>query len=254
MMWWQTLTDTINAVQQKMLNEAFTNQTVEAEGSQQFNESRLVKMAENREQQYKTLFHSEKEYLHVLETTRSTFLNPIKKAAMDKSNTMMSVQAAKDIIFNFGELRNVHKAIMRGLKAKEPWTNESTMSDIFGEHVERIIYLYREYIEHSAVQMATLNACMEKENFKLWLTRLESDSKLSLSNLLGVPLRRFSEYYIALANMLQNTSPKSEDYAKLSKIVSKFSAFNDEFTLKNQPKLLEASMRRSTPRLMPKKQ
>jgi len=254
MTWFQTFTDTIGDVQKKMLNEAFTSNPLESEGSQQFLESRLEKMAENRETQFESLLHSEKEYLHTLETTRSTFLNPIKKAAMDKSNTMMSVQAAKDILFNFSELRNVHKAIVRALKAKSPWTTESTVSDIFGEHLERIIYLYREYIEHNAVQMATLNACTQKNDFNLWLSNLEIQSKLNLGQLLGLPLRRISEYYIALANMLQNTNPKSEDYEKLSGIVSKLSAFNDEFTLKNQPKLLESSMRRATPRGITKKQ
>jgi len=252
MAWFQIFSDTINAAQQKMLNDALTTETVEAEGSKQFNESRLVKMAESREKQYKSLIQSEKEYLHVLETTRSTFLTPIKKAAMDKSNNMMTVQAAKDIIFNFTELRNVHKAIYRALKAKDPWTNDSTISDIFAEHLDRIIYLYREYIEHNAVQMATLKACTQHEDFRLWLFNLEVDSKLSLSQLLGHPLRRISEYYIALANMLQNTNPKSDDYTKLSGIVSKLSSFNEEFTLKNQPKLHEASIRRSTPRTIRK--
>jgi len=254
MKWIQILNDTVNAVQKKMLNEAFTNNSLEAEGSQQFNESRLANMAESREKQYKTLLQSEKEYLHVLETTRSTFLTPIKKAAMDKSNTMMTVQAAKDIIFNFSELRNVHKAIVRALKAKDPWTADSTISDIFAEHIERIIYLYREYIEHNAVQMMTLNVCTQKDDFNLWLQQLEAQSKLSLGQLLGNPLRRMSEYYIALANMLQNTNPKSDDYAKLSGFVTKLAEFNEEFTLKNQPKLLEASLRRSTPRMLPRKQ
>jgi len=253
MTWFQTFTDTINAVQKKMFNDAFTNNSLESEGSQQFNESRLKRMAESRDKQFKALYHSEKDYLHALELTRSTFLTPIKKAAMDKSNRMMSVQAAKDIIFNFTELRNVHKAIVRGLKGKEPWTSESTISDIFGEHLERMIYLYREYIEHNAVQMAQLSACMEQTDFSFWLSGLEAESKLSLSQHLGDPLRRISEYYIALANMLQNTDPKSDDYAKLSPIVSKLSEFNEEFTLKNQPKLLESSFRRATPRTSQKK-
>jgi len=254
MTWFQVLTDTINAVQAKSLKEAITGEVSEAEGSKQFNELLLVKMAENRASNFKALLQSEKEYLHSLEACRSTFLNPLKKMAMDKTNTMMTVQAAKDIIFNFGELRNVQKAIVRGLKAKDGnWTDESTISDVFKEHIDRIIYLYREYIEHSAVQIATLNACLKKTEFHLWVSNVEVETKLVLTQLLALPLRRVSDLYFGLEKMLQNTNNKSEDYAVLSELIRKVSDLNDEFTVKNQPKVLEASMRRTTPRMSPKK-
>jgi len=245
MMWFQILNDTINALQARNLKEAIIGDVNESEGSKQYNEVIAAKMTENRAQQFKKLLRTEEEYLNSLEQARSTFLTPIKKMAMDKANAMMTVQAAKDIIFNFSELRNVHKAILHGLKEKEGnWTEQSTVSDVFKEHIDRIIYLYRDYIDHNAVQMATLSACLKKTELHLWLSNLEIETKLTLSQLLVLPLRRVSDYYFALENMLQNTNAKSEDYPVLSELVEKVSAFNEEFTVKNKPRVMEASMRR----------
>ena len=245
MAWYQALSDTISAVQASMLKSAFVSEVEQSEGSSQFKALRLAEMAEHRAEQFKALLASETEYLKVLELTRSTFLNPIKRAAMDKTNTMVTVHAAKTIVSNFSELRNMHKAILRALKPKDAaWSKDSTVSDVFGEHIDRIVYVYRNYIDHNAVQVAALDACCaEQESFRLWLLNIEADSGKVLSQLLRYPLRRISEYYIAMENMLQNTDRTSDDYANLVAIVGKLSALNDEFTVKNTPRVVEAAMR-----------
>ena len=158
---------------------------------------------------------------------------------------MVNVRTAKTIVSNFSELRNTHKAILRALKAKDgAWTDTSTVSDVFAEHIDRIVYIYRTYIDDNALQIAALQACVDDNaQFRAWLKNIEAGTGKILRQLLQNPLRRVSEYYIALENMLQNTDRKSDDYAVLVPVVAKLSALNEEFMVKNTPKVIEASLR-----------
>ena len=245
MTWSQTLSDTIAAVQSNLFKSAFLSEVAQSEGSEQFLESQRAQMARNRAEQFRALLASETDYLRMLEMTRTMFLNPLKRAAIDKTDKMVNVRTAKTIVSNFSELRNTHKAILRALKAKDgAWTDTSTVSDVFAEHIDRIVYIYRTYIDDNALQIAALQACVDDNaQFRAWLKNIEAGTGKILRQLLQNPLRRVSEYYIALENMLQNTDRKSDDYAVLVPVVAKLSALNEEFMVKNTPKVIEASLR-----------
>jgi len=239
-LWLKNLKEAVDNAKDEMLNNALGGgnaSSSKAEGSKKFKQIEEEKIKKKRNDTVKQIFDSEKEYLATLNYVKNTFLNPMRELPC----VVVAPKELADIFLNLEELCDLHASLLEAIERRiETWTDESEIGDIFLDRNEQISNDYFEFVRGHTHSKQTLEICLTHSSFAMFLMELESREKKQLAELLSLPLRQFSKYYLLLQELLQYTPGHHPDYTELKKIVEQLKKKNEEMEQEKMNHLRQA--------------
>eukprot|EP01117_Protostelium_nocturnum_P006478 TRINITY_DN2334_c0_g1_i1.p1 TRINITY_DN2334_c0_g1~~TRINITY_DN2334_c0_g1_i1.p1 ORF type:complete len:1143 (-),score=430.50 TRINITY_DN2334_c0_g1_i1:283-3711(-) len=216
--WTRAIAEAVEKSQKELLNSAFAGHELkDSEGSKQFKENRDEEYRKKCHQIVKDILKSEQEYVELLSIILETFYEPLRS-----SNPPLLTNDQSRIIFSSApSLYKAHSEFLKVLaKRVAEWNNESIISDIFYAHTAEVLKPYEIYFSDNSEAMETLDFLGQSDvNWTIWLVKTEKESGHMLVKLVEAPIRRLSNYYLALQELVQYTHENNPDHEKLPQVV-----------------------------------
>eukprot|EP01113_Clastostelium_recurvatum_P033801 TRINITY_DN4510_c1_g1_i2.p1 TRINITY_DN4510_c1_g1~~TRINITY_DN4510_c1_g1_i2.p1 ORF type:complete len:1156 (-),score=386.35 TRINITY_DN4510_c1_g1_i2:12-3479(-) len=219
--WLRLLTDTFEQCKQAMLSIAFGGAD-SSEGSEKYRQLQDADNAKKKLETASQLVTEEEDYVKELEYIDQTFLAPLRRS-LDGNNPLLSRSEYLDISTNFCDLLRCHQEFLRSLKDRlNEWEINPKLSDVFNEK-GKFLKLYNMYVREHDKSLATVDSCLDRNPlFAMLIREVEKNEKAEFKMLLTTPLRRISQYMLALQQIKHLTRPKHDDHEALGELVHMF--------------------------------
>jgi len=194
----------------------------ETEGSKQWQIFKQEENARKRSEIALQMFKDEKEYLRKVSIIVEAFLKPMRTLSMG-NYAIVPIEEVSDIFYNLEPIRDAHSKFLKNLEGRvNTWDSEATLGNLFLSLVVDVSKLYEQYMDHHPVTMEKVETYMDvNTHFKTFIVQTESDNKVLFEALLHSPLKRLSNYFLLLEELMQYTSDTHPDKEQLKVVTAR---------------------------------
>jgi hypothetical protein len=198
-----------------MLSMAFGAEQ-QLEGSRTAQAAQAEQNAARRFEIAQKLLSSELEYVNKVQLLWSVFWQPLK-SVNPNGIRIVGLSEALVLCSNSEELANSHARFAELLRDRvAEWSTTPSIADIFSSQ-SALLQLYRKYFADQSAANDTLEDLLKSDaTFILYIGEREKQNKCQVQLLMQAPLRRVSDYYLLLQEMMQFTTAKDSDHAELA--------------------------------------
>lgn len=125
-----------------------------------------VKKFSMRRNHFMDFYHTESNYVSILETIVNLFKNPLEKIAEENpdQHDLLNKSELKSIFGNFLPIVEIHKKMLTKLKdINNNWSEECSIGEVFLENRDRLLKAYPPYINFFEQMKATVIQCEQKK-------------------------------------------------------------------------------------------
>jgi len=221
----RSISEAIEKSHKDLLSTAFSNfDKNESEGSKLFQKMRDEDNTKKRSEKALEMLQSEHQYVDQLNNVVTNFVKPMREVA----TTHYPILSESQVNALFSTLEAIHKAHSNFLQRMTPrvnsWDTSSMMGDIFLELVVDSFKLYEKYVAEYTPNVETIEGLMiSSVHFATFLVQKEREGKMSLTEVMGIPLKMLPKYYLDLEEFSSFTGENHPDYEKLKVVIVRFS-------------------------------
>ncbi|KAG2178336.1 hypothetical protein INT44_001486 [Umbelopsis vinacea] len=210
----------------------------------------------DREQSIQDIYHSELEYIALLQHGREVFENKMRLQVQQQSKRGGILSGSSKIICTDQEVNilfalhqdilSTHHRFLDDLDERfRIWGPTQLISDVFREFLPKLAMVTQKRIQSFSASIMTLERLMKSNAFKKLLETWQQDAPqqhITLLDILKAPIQRMKYYAPALRTLAQNTDPLHPDYAHMLRCTAKFESLNIDMTgsLEDVGKLCDA--------------
>ena len=197
-----------------------------------FSTERESERREKRRALVAELLRSETAYCDFLAHLCETFVEPIKKGAA-RQPPLVGPDAARPLGLYVDRLRAFHTGLLTDIQGiVDDYDDARTgLSGLVRDHLS-VARFYITYIAHvDEIQAAITRATADYMAFNFWLCDVEAKEHAQLCTLLERPLRRVTEFYVTLNEILNCTNRTHPDYEPLKAAIAKLKAVKEDVSL-----------------------
>lgn len=215
--WIKDIGDAAEAAQKNLLGKAFEDDRLALHNGtgKQYLKVRQEESAKRRSEIALQLYQSEETYVEKLRVIVQNFLLPLR----EQSGTSYFVLTEEDIKLVFSNVEQIleaHVSFLSSLKNRvDHWDNEVKLGDLYLGQVSNIFKMYMQYVKNHPKAVQVLLA--HTHNNSKWITfsaQKEAENKVSLCDLIELPIKLLPRYYLQLEEMKKFTlegHPDSDD-------------------------------------------
>jgi protein ECT2 len=181
-----------------------------------------VKKFSMRRNHFMDFYHTESNYIGILETIVNLFKNPLEKMADENpdQHDLLNKSELKSIFGTFLPIYDIHKKMLTKLQdINNNWSEECQIGEVFLENRDRLLKAYPPYINFFEQMKATVIQCEQnKPRFQAFLKLNQSKpecGRQSLQELMIRPVQRLPSISLLLGDILKHTPKTNPDYTSL---------------------------------------
>ncbi|CAO3685209.1 unnamed protein product [Umbelopsis ramanniana] len=210
----------------------------------------------DREQSIQDIYHSELEYIALLQHGREIFENKMRLQVqqqskrgglLSSSNKILCTDQEINILFALHQdiLATHHRFLDELDERFRIWGPTQLISDVFREFLPKLAMVTQKRIQSFSASVMTLERLMKCNAFKKLLETWQQEAPqqhITVLDVLKAPIQRMKYYAPALRALAQNTDPLHPDYAHMLRCTAKFESLNNDMTgsLEDVGKLCDA--------------
>lgn len=177
------------------------------------------------------LRQGEETYCAFLAHVCATFVEPIKKGAA-RVPPLVGPDAARLLALYVDRLRDFHTGLLTDIEGiADDYDDRTGLSRLVLDHLGAARF-YITYIAHlDEIQTALTRATSDNMAFSVWLCDVEAKEHAQLCTLLERPLRRVTEFYVTLNEILNCTSYSHPDYDAFKAAIARLKAVKEDVSL-----------------------
>lgn len=175
-----------------------------------------------RRNHFMDFYHTESNYVGILETIMNVFKNPLEKMADDNPDhaELLNKSELKSIFGNFYPIYEIHKKMLTRIQQiNSNWTEECLIGEILMENRDRLLKAYPPYINFFEQMKATVIQCTQnKPRFQAFLKINQSKpecGRQTLQELMIRPVQRLPSISLLLNDILKHTPKTNPDHSSL---------------------------------------
>jgi hypothetical protein len=175
-----------------------------------------------RRNHFMDFYHTESNYVGILETIMTLFKMPLEKMADENvdQTDLLNKSELKSIFGNFLPIYDIHKKMLTKLQQyNSNWTEECLIGEIIMENRDRLLKAYPPYINfYEQMKAAVIQCEQNKPRFQAFLKINQSKpecGRQTLQELMIRPVQRLPSISLLLNDILKHTSKSNPDHASL---------------------------------------
>lgn len=195
--------------------------------SAKFNETKEIDYAAKkfsmRHNHFLDFYHTESNYVGILETIVKLFKHPLEKLAEENGDQadLLNKSEVKAIFSNFLPIYETHKKMLNALQEiNNNWKEESAIGQIILNNRDMLLKAYPPYVNFFEQMKAALIQCMKsKPRFQAFLKINQAKAECgrqSLSDLMIRPVQRLPSISLLLNDILKHTPKLNPDHNLLT--------------------------------------
>lgn len=193
-----------------------------------------------RHNHFMDFYHTESNYVGILETIFKLFKVPLEKLAEEnpEQSDLLNKSEVKSIFSNFLPIYQVHKKMLNSLQEiNARWSEDSEIGQIILENRDDLLKAYPPYVNFFEQMKATLTQCVQsKPRFQAFLKINQAKpecGRQSLQELMIRPVQRLPSISLLLNDILKHTPKTNRDQDLL---VEALKAIREVMTYINEDK------------------
>lgn len=206
-----------------LLSESLIDYTASPDKSESVKEDvNDYKKFSMRHNYFMDFYHTESNYVGILETIFKLFKVPLEKMAEEnpEQSDLLNKSEVKSIFSNFLPIYQVHKKMLNSLQEiNAQWTEDVAIGQIILENRESLLKAYPPYVNFFEQMRATLTECAQsKPRFQAFLKINQAKSECgrqSLQELMIRPVQRLPSISLLLNDILKHTPKTNRDHELL---------------------------------------
>uniref|UniRef100_A0A1B6CSH8 DH domain-containing protein n=1 Tax=Clastoptera arizonana TaxID=38151 RepID=A0A1B6CSH8_9HEMI len=172
------------------------------------------------------LYHTETNYVNILNTIMTLFKTPLETKSEEKKEPLLNPTELKIIFGNFSPIYQLHCKMLEKLKwVANHWTDDVSIGKIIVEFAPDLVKAYPPYINFFETTKEMLVMCDQtKPRFHAFLKICQSKpecGRQTLQELLIRPVQRLPSISILLNDLLVHTDKTNPDHSALDQALSK---------------------------------
>ncbi|XP_070509513.1 protein ECT2 [Chironomus tepperi] len=175
-----------------------------------------------RRNHFMDFYHTESNYVGILETIMNLFKTPLEKMADENPDhaELLNKSELKSIFGNFYPIYEIHKKMLTRIQQiNSNWTEECLIGEILMENRDRLLKAYPPYINFFEQMKATVIQCAQnKPRFQAFLKINQSKpecGRQTLQELMIRPVQRLPSISLLLNDILKHTPKTNPDHSSL---------------------------------------
>uniref|UniRef100_A0A182TD86 DH domain-containing protein n=1 Tax=Anopheles melas TaxID=34690 RepID=A0A182TD86_9DIPT len=186
---------------------------------QQQQQQQLAKTQSMRHNHFMDFFHTESNYVGILDTIVKLFKEPLEEMVENES-PLLNKSELRSIFGNFLPIHDVHKRMLDRLKAIHAcWSEEVLIGQIVLDHRDDLLKAYPPYVNFFEQMKETLVQCdATNPRFHAFLKINQAKpecGRQSLQDLMIRPVQRLPSISLLLNDILKHTGKANPDHKKL---------------------------------------
>lgn len=191
-----------------------------------------------RRNHFMDFYHTESNYVGILETIVTLFKNPLEKMADENPDQvdLLSKTELKSIFGNFLPIYEVHKKMLNRLKTiNASWTEDCAIGQIILENSDSLLKAYPPYVNFFEQMKDALVQCVQsKPRFQAFLKINQAKpecGRQTLQELMIRPVQRLPSISLLLSDILKHTTKNNVDHQMLTealKVIKDVMAYINE--------------------------
>lgn len=180
-----------------------------------------------RRNHFMDFYHTESNYVGILETIMNLFKNPLEKMADENPGQvdLLNKSELKSIFGNFLPIYEIHKSMLTKLnQINSNWSEECSIGEIILENRDRLLKAYPPYINFFEQMKATVIQCAQnKPRFQAFLKINQSKpecGRQTLQELMIRPVQRLPSISLLLNDILKHTPKTNPDNVSLGEALT----------------------------------
>lgn len=176
-----------------------------------------------RHNHFMDFYHTESNYVGILETIVKLFKDPLEKMAEEnpEEGDLLNKSEVKAIFSNFLPIYEVHKKMLNTLQEiHAAWKEDSTIGQIILENRDSLLRAYPPYVNFFEQMKSTLIQCAQsKPRFQAFLKINQAKpecGRQSLQDLMIRPVQRLPSISLLLNDILKHTPKSNCDHEYLN--------------------------------------
>jgi protein ECT2 len=193
-----------------------------------------------RHNHFMDFYHTESNYVGILETIMNLFKNPLQKMADENPEDvdLLNKSELKSIFGNFLPIYEIHKKMLSKLQEiNANWVEDYKIGEIILENRDGLLKAYPPYINFFEQMKSTVIQCAQnKPRFQAFLKINQSKpecGRQTLQELMIRPVQRLPSISLLLGDILKHTTKSSPDHASLNEALT---AIKEVMTYINEDK------------------
>jgi hypothetical protein len=198
------------------------NDSVKLNDNVSVNAAAEAKKFSMRRNHFMDFYHTESNYVGILETIVTLFKNPLEKMADENpdQHDLLNKSELKSIFGTFHPIYDVHKKMLTKLQdINTNWTEECKIGEIFLENRDKLLKAYPPYINFFEQMKAAVIQCEQnKPRFQAFLKLNQSKpecGRQTLQELMIRPVQRLPSISLLLNDILKHTPKTNPDHVSL---------------------------------------
>ncbi|XP_021695574.1 protein ECT2 isoform X2 [Aedes aegypti] len=198
-----------------------------------------IKSQSMRHNHFMDFFHTESNYVGILDTIVNLFKVPLEEMAEnDPENALLNKSELKSIFSNFLPIHDVHKEMLNQLKEiHNKWAEEHLIGQIILDYRDDLIKAYPPYVNFFEQMKETLLQCdASNPRFHAFLKINQAKpecGRQTLQDLMIRPVQRLPSISLLLNDILKHTAKSNPDHKKLDEALK---AIKEVMTYINEDK------------------
>lgn len=180
-----------------------------------------------RHNHFMDFYHTETNYVCILETIVKLFKVPLEKLSEEnpEQGDLLNKSEVKAIFSNFQPIYEVHKKMLSSLQEiNGAWKEECTIGQIIMENRESLLKAYPPYVNFFEQMKAALIQCSQsKPRFQAFLKINQANpecGRQSLQDLMIRPVQRLPSIMLLLSDIQKHTPKTNRDYGLLGEALT----------------------------------
>lgn len=217
-----------------ILSESFIDYTaspVDKNDSVKHEETTPAKKFSMRHNHFMDFYHTESNYVGILETIVKLFKTPLEQKAEENQDNpdgddMLNKAEMKTIFSNFLPIYQVHKKMLNSLQEiNGSWKEDTAIGQIILDNEDSLLKAYPPYINSFEQMKAELIKCTQsKPRFQAFLKINQAKpecGRQSLQELMIRPVQRLPSISLLLNDILKHTPKTNRDHEYLTDALTK---------------------------------
>eukprot|EP00111_Clytia_hemisphaerica_P007124 TCONS_00020705-protein len=174
------------------------------------------------------LLDTEKSYVNNMESMLTMFYHPLKRP----DNNIIEPTLVDEIFYQIPELLDNHKHFYEDITARiDDWSDSQIIGDIFINQFTKhnLMDAYSNFINNFVQAKDAIRQASSRPQFTKYIETCSQKhhEKLTLNDLLIMPVQRIPRYMLILKDLLKYTTPEHPDYDSLERAMQEIKTLAD---------------------------